>query len=62
MTLKISTSPQAFSHNMSVEVDALKAKGIPAGKAVKQAAAISYATKRKAAARKRGIKYKRKED
>ena len=48
MPLVKSTSKKAFNKNVATEVKALEAKGKTPAKAVKQAVAIAYSTKREA--------------
>lgn len=48
MPLKDSPSEQAFKYNVKTEYQALRAKGKPKDKAVKQAVAIGFSQKRRA--------------
>lgn len=52
MAVKRGTSQRSFDHNVSTEYRALRRKRVPKGKAVKQAVAIAYSVKRRAAAKK----------
>lgn len=53
MPLEKSKSKKAFEKNIKTEDKALKAKGVPKGKADKQAVAIAYSEKKDAEKRDR---------
>lgn len=53
MPLEKGKSPKAFKHNVKTEVKALKEKGVPPKKAVKQAVAIAFSEKRAASKKKK---------
>lgn len=59
MPVKRGTSKRSFEANVSTEYRALRRKRVPKGKAVKQAVAIAYDVKRRAAAKKAAATRKR---